>query len=1211
MFNWNIDVVKGFQTSVNIAYDLNNADKVRSFIPTQSGLDVIEDVLLSTVDNADQRAKILIGAYGRGKSHIILVLIALLSMKDESLFSALLNKMKEVNRELYEYTIRYLRSEQKLLPIIVRGSSASLSSSFLNALQMTLNQNGLSEVMPETHFQAAVTTIETWKRDFQDTYAKLVKALPRPIDAFVLSLKEYDMIAYEQFTELYPKLTSGSIFNPFIGFDIVELYENVASKVKEKGYCGVYVVYDEFSKYLESSIANATISDIKLLQDFAEKCARSGNAQMHLLLICHKDIANYIDGGLPKEKVDGWRGVSGRFKHINLHNNYAQMYEIISAVIKKDPIFWDGFQKQNATMFSELTDRFVKNKLLDENNEEELHNAVFGCYPLHPISTFILPRLSERVAQNERTLFTFLSANERHTLSAFLRCNGGKFPLLTPDYLYDYFEPLLRKEPYTSESHKLYKLAATVLQKVENGSLEAKILKTIALIYLVEQFEKLPPIVDVVSDAFRDTVKDPKKINDALTTLIEKECIVYLKRSNGYLRIKESSGADIPNEISSYIEKHRAELKLTDVLNRMAFDSYMYPTSYNDSFEITRYFDFTFIGGEEFLSIKDFDERIMTSNADGIIYAVIPKDADELEHLKAVVKETNNTSAQLVVVLPKKCEVIEKVAFEYDAVNNLRTGVNDDEPILADEYDIYIDDLTDVIGGFINTYARPENGSAEYYYQGQLQPIYRKAQLTGLLSLICESVFWKTPIINNESVNKNFLPTVAVNSRTKILAGLLENELKPNLGLVGNGQDVSIMRSTLIQTGVLTSPVDNPKIELEPTVNNLAFMLSEIQSFFSRSVVGGLQNFSDLYDRLTLPQHHIGLKRGIIPIYIAVVLHINKKDLVIKYGDKEELITPDLLNSINEAPSNYCVMIEDWNDEKASYISELETVFKKYVIERERIYNNFAYILYAMSRWYMALPKYSKELKEVYRGGGGKAVPITKSHINFINSLKLTDENPREYLFEKLSSIFGRRALGSDLVNLIKSVKSERDSAVQNLICALVDDIKAMFTTHQNSATLASAVKDWYENLSETTLTRVFENNENQILTLFSTVGHDETAFVQHLAKAVSGLRVEDWTGETIANFLNDLKAFKETVDDFNYNKQDSDKSCAEYKIVFTDSNGRETIRVFGKTPYSETAELLLGEISRVVNEYNQSVTEQDKRQVLMEILERLCRMEG
>ncbi len=85
---------------------------------------------------------------------------------------------------------------------------------------------------------------------------------------------------------------------------MVELYENVATEIQRKGYTGIYVVYDEFSKYLEANITQASVSDTKMLQDFAEKCNRSGSQQLHLMLISHKEIGNYIDR-LPKQKVDG------------------------------------------------------------------------------------------------------------------------------------------------------------------------------------------------------------------------------------------------------------------------------------------------------------------------------------------------------------------------------------------------------------------------------------------------------------------------------------------------------------------------------------------------------------------------------------------------------------------------------------------------------------------------------------------------------------------------------------------------------------------------------------------------------------------------------------------------------------------------------------------------------------------------------------------
>ena len=60
----------GFQTAINLALDLNDKAKIRAFIPTASSIEIIEDVLLSTHPKSTQRARILIGAYGRGKSHI-------------------------------------------------------------------------------------------------------------------------------------------------------------------------------------------------------------------------------------------------------------------------------------------------------------------------------------------------------------------------------------------------------------------------------------------------------------------------------------------------------------------------------------------------------------------------------------------------------------------------------------------------------------------------------------------------------------------------------------------------------------------------------------------------------------------------------------------------------------------------------------------------------------------------------------------------------------------------------------------------------------------------------------------------------------------------------------------------------------------------------------------------------------------------------------
>ena len=82
-----ISVASGFQYSVNIGYDLNSDDKLRNFIPTKSALSLLEDILLSVNPTSTNRARVLIGAYGKGKSHIVLTILSMLMKRDNESFS--------------------------------------------------------------------------------------------------------------------------------------------------------------------------------------------------------------------------------------------------------------------------------------------------------------------------------------------------------------------------------------------------------------------------------------------------------------------------------------------------------------------------------------------------------------------------------------------------------------------------------------------------------------------------------------------------------------------------------------------------------------------------------------------------------------------------------------------------------------------------------------------------------------------------------------------------------------------------------------------------------------------------------------------------------------------------------------------------------------------------------------------------------------------
>ena len=192
-----ISVASGFQSSVNISYDLNDDSKLKKYIPTKSSLGLLQDILLSTRGDSVDRSRILIGPYGKGKSHIVLMIMSILMKKDLALFEKMMPVIKMDNEELYHLIKNYYTGNIKLLPVVISGTSNSISQAFMLALQQTLGEYELNDIMPETSYKAALRVIDRWKDEFPETYAAFKEKINEPIEVFVENLEDYDPARYE------------------------------------------------------------------------------------------------------------------------------------------------------------------------------------------------------------------------------------------------------------------------------------------------------------------------------------------------------------------------------------------------------------------------------------------------------------------------------------------------------------------------------------------------------------------------------------------------------------------------------------------------------------------------------------------------------------------------------------------------------------------------------------------------------------------------------------------------------------------------------------------------------------------------------------------------------------------------------------------------------------------------------------------------------
>ena len=150
--------------------------------------------------------------------------------------------------------------------------------------------------------------------------------------------------------------------------------------------------------------------------------------------------------------------------------------------------------------------------------------------------------------------------------------------------------------------------------KCDGMFLESKILKTLALIYIINQFERLQPSSDEIFDIYIDCGYSFDEVNKALVNITKSMGIVYERvSSNRFLQMKETSGVNLPQLISDTIEKRKNVVDDAEILNQINTEKYLYPVGYNSKYSMTRFYEVKFI---DKLEIKD------TYYADGVFFAL-------------------------------------------------------------------------------------------------------------------------------------------------------------------------------------------------------------------------------------------------------------------------------------------------------------------------------------------------------------------------------------------------------------------------------------------------------------------------------------------------------------------------------------------------------------------------------------------------------------
>lgn len=1183
-----IEFNSNFKSAINLYLSLNKPEKVLGYIPTKSSVNFLGDYLKAVIDNKEQ-ATLFVGPYGKGKSHLLLVLLAVLSMdrnaENNNVISGLIenvSKVDEIGNSISEL-INCAWHKKRFLPVLITDSTGDLNQAFLFGLNDALKRDGLFDLVPDTYYSIAIDRLEDWKNNYVDTYAIFEKEVVKKgmsMLSLKAELKMFSREALDLFKEIYPKVTAGSEFNPMAVSDVLPLYKSVSEKlVEEYNYSGLYVVFDEFSKFIESQDGTATGSNMKLLQDICELSTDSQNAQVFFTMVAHKSIKEY-GKYLSQDIINSFTGIEGRLIEKYFVTSSKNNYELIrNAIIKEDDKLDDIPHFEKYLGEDRLLEYFGLPAFKSNFLENEFRNIIFrGCYPLNPIASYLLLNVSEKVAQNERTLFTFISNDEPFSMARFVKEHSSEMEWsIGADLIYDYFKSLFKKEVNNEYVHNIWLSAEYALDKCETED-QRKIIKALAIVLVVNKDEEIP-----ATEKYLKLCVNASEPEQAIVELKNKD-FIYKRNSTDTYVFKTRAGSELKAEIKRQRELKGDNVNYSKALLEVTGKFFVVPRKYNTVNAMTRYFTNEYMMAEDFLSIDSAEALMGSDTLDGKVITLYDFVGIKQDKVKKHLLEL--ADKRLVVVCPKKGLKAQKQLKDFEIISELRDNplfTNNNE-ILKKELPLLIDDLTVELESIIYSVYEDDSETKVLYYDGKKIKNAKAGNEEQAVNECCDNTYIATPIINNEMVNRAVIATSQTKkTRLNIIQAILLHEDTPEF-YSGSNQEATVYRALFDVTGITKNDVRKDIQKILDEINNY------VNSCCDKKVT-----LSEIVNRLT--QEPYGMRAGLIPFYIAYVFANRREDIIVYFADKEMQITSDSVVNMCEHPDDYAVYVSKADLQKEKYITELNSLF--HVNDNRNLSSNrIKNIFICMQRWFRALPLVSRNMinLEMYIEDS----VMQRSMKAMKKAMQKVEFNPFEILFVDLSDSFETQSL-EDTFKVIDECKTYFDDYfmwIEEQAIKIIYDIWDV----KRKQDLYHTLKEWYGKQSQQSKKGLYNGRITNFMTCLELMNvYSNQEIASKIVKAVTDVYMENWNIGSIEEFSESLLEVKKEIESI----QD-DTASGEYELMFYGRNGEEIRRLYNYANEG-TGSVLKNIIEDHLEEYD-DLSVNDRVSILLEMIEKIIK---
>ncbi len=1161
---------KQYKYSANICFDLENENRLSGFIPNVTTTEILKEYLYGIIqDKAGVHSRILYGSYGTGKSHLLTVLCALLGHINTNgdAFDLFIESITKYDDDFADFIKEFAKNAKPYLVVPVYSDFSDFDKCISYSMKKALEKKGF-EICFKNTFYEALDLIAKWE-DGEASKTRLDEVcnkLKVDISDFKNQLKTFVPSSEKVFNLIFKEMTYGATFVSETGSLIDNL--NQANEAIKDEYQGIVFVFDEFGRYIED---NGETIKVKTIQDFAEYCDHS-DYENHLILVSHKQLSLYTDK-MKKELSDEWKKIEGRFKATSINVKYDQCLSLIPHIIPKTKK-WDTFKKRyerdlNA-LYEEAWD--FKGFLLPP----EGGNPFEGGFPLHPITLYALDRLSKKVAQNERTFFTYLASDEENSLFAQIdKLKDDRFHFVGLDLIYDYFEENIMSYR-ANDIYVMYKKLQYALNKLgeENtDSAEVKILKTIAVINIISDSAVLASNRVTLCHVIDE---DDEVISSAIDAL-EKKKIIKFMRQYGYYDFLDSSIYDLDSMIEEKIGSINDEM-VVNILNDEFTDFVIYPHRYNAKYHMNRIMIPVFAYRNE-LSKKTF-VRSMPDYYDGIVAFVLDADYSLNEY-----SEVELPDRMLMLVNSNPKQIINEVK-RYIATKLLysqREELKKDDPTVEKELQLYLEEEQAILSELVSNWRKIKGSDITVVFDGHEEEVKSEAELTECASQIMLSAYKKTIIVNNDLINKNKVSGAIRLSRSKLLDNML-NGIDIMNGCTPLSPEHNIVRALLVKNGMYDDGIPVKLNYIDGEVSGDA-VKHVIQKYIKKAKKAPV-SVNELYEELKKPPY--GLRDGYMSLLLAYELSQYENISLSFHGADRDYSSEEFLKAF-ENPEDYSIFICNWSEEQEKYISDLEELYGKYLNRKTK--NRLKELLGAMNTHFASLTK-SALTTDKY------VSPKAKQYRDIL-SISYKDYN--SFFFEvlpKLDSDYGT------LVVQLRTIKAELERVPELQMSDVDKLIRNVFDIGRDE-TISMWLFDKYESEWATKAHKVFDYHTNAFLEFVrnNNAQKEDVAVIQDLANVITGFGVDYWNDSKIEDFEEILRKVFAQLEGYTVKDELSDD---EVKIVI--QTGGEELRTtqFDKQDLSSNGQIMFNKMKATISNFGESISQEEKMQIIARLLEEI-----